>query len=187
MRVLKAAVPCLLILLSGCRKPTEATAAPQSVEKAPPQVKTRPPELPDCDLPPGKVEASRAAGNHRVLLTWNPSASSSGPNDETVGYCLYRSTKDITAKRLEKCKNCERVNRRPIFGGGCVDTHVKDGLTYYYVAGSTKIGSEVQDLSHKTIAIIPTKPKTRQLSSQYPLCQPEGPPETAAPGGNSKR
>jgi len=187
MRVLKAAVPCLLILLSGCRKPTEATAAPQSVEKAPPQVKTRPPELPDCDLPPGKVEASRAAGNHRVLLTWNPSASSSGPNDETVGYCLYRSTKDIRAKDLKNCENCERVNRRPIIGGGCTDANVKDGLTYYYVAGSTRIGSAVQDLSHKTIAIIPTKSKKRQISSQYPLCQPDGTSETAVPGGNSKQ
>jgi len=122
-----------------------------------------------------------------VVLTWKASPSSSGPDDQSVGYCLYRSNKDITATELEDCKNCERVNRRPIVGGGCVDVHVKDGLTYYYVAGSIKIGSAVQELSHKTIAIIPTNPKKRQTSSQYPPCQPDSPPETAATAANSKQ
>jgi len=186
MRALKAAVACVLILLSGCRKSTEVTAAPQSVENVQPQVQTRAGELPDCDLPPKKLETAKTAGNHRVLLKWNPSASSSGPNDPSVGYCLYRSNEDIRAKDLKNCENCERVNRRPIVGSGCIDANVKDGLTYYYVAGSTRIGSAVQELSHKTSAIIPTKPKKRQTSSQYPLCQADGPPETAATGGTTK-
>ena len=179
MRVLQAVAACLLILLSGCRKPTEASATPRSVESPQPQVKRRPPELPDCDLPPRKLEASRIAGNHSVVLTWNPSDSSKGPDDQSVGYCLYRSNKDIPAKKLEDCRNCERVNRRPIFGVGCVDTHVKDGRTYYYVAGSTKVGSTVYELSHKTIAIVPSKPGHRKTKSQYPICDPDGPPEAA--------
>ena len=186
MRIPKAVVACLLVLLSACRKPTDATTTPPPVDKTPPQIKARPPELPDCDLPPGKREAATKEGNHRVLLTWNPSASSSGADDQSVGYCLYRSRKDITAKKLQDCKNCERVNRRPVPGSGCVDTHVKDGRTYYYVAGATKVGSPVERLSDKTIAIIPANPKRRKFSTLYPVCEPDGPPATP-PSANAKR
>jgi hypothetical protein len=179
--VLKLIVVCLLSLFWHCNRPaTRQSAAHQEVEhsSAKPQLQTSQPALPDCDLSPMQLEASKIAGHHRVVLTWNPSISSSGPNDQSVGYCLYRSRKDdITAKDLKDCKNCERLNRRPVIGTGCVDTHVKDGATYHYVAGAIRVGAKVDRLSNKATAAVPTDPRSKGSDTQYPLCISDDSPQ----------
>jgi hypothetical protein len=186
--VLKAILACALFLLSACTRSPEATASPGPVDTptAEPWAEARVPELPDCDLPPNKLEAPKESGHHRVVLTWNPSSSSSGLNDQSLGYCLYRSGDSITADDLDHCLNCGRVNRRPIFGTGCLDTQVKDGATYYYVSGATRFGSRVIRLSNMTTAFIPSTPQSKQPKSGYPLCQVESPSQAPLPAASPK-
>lgn len=173
--VLKAILVCTLCLLSACNRSPQASAShgPVDTRIAEPWAEAHVPELPDCDLPPNNLEAPKESGHHRVVLTWNPSSSSSGLNDQSVGYCLYRSGDSITAHDLDHCLNCGRVNRRPIIGTGCLDTQVKDGATYYYVAGATRFGSRVIQLSNMTTAFIPSTAQSKQPESGYPLCQVE--------------
>lgn len=164
-----------LCALSGCNRPAEQAAKPSSVENTSPAPAIQAqPLLPDCDLPPTALDASRATGHHRVILTWNPSSSSRGANDQSVGYCLYKSRNgDITAKNLHDCRNCSRVNRRPILGSGCVDNYVEDGSTYQYVASAIKVGTSVKFFSNRTTAAIPKNTQTVRSDSPYPLCQPD--------------
>lgn len=184
--VLKAILACALLLLSACNRAPQATAAPGPAD--PGNAETRPegrvPELPDCDLPPNSLEAPKESGHHRVLLTWNPSSSSTGLNDLSVGYCLYRSRDSITAHDLDHCLNCGRLNRRPILGTGCLDTQVKDGATYHYVAGATRFGSRVIRFSNTTTALIPSTAQSKQPQSGYPLCQAESPNPAPVPAAN---
>lgn len=162
-----------LCALSGCNRPAQQAAKPNSVENtsATPAIQAQS-LLPDCDLPPTALGASKATGHHRVILTWNPSSSSRGANDQSVGYCLYKSRNgDITATNLHDCRNCSRVNRRPILGSGCVDNYVEDGSTYQYVAGAVKAGTGVKLFSNRTTAVIPPNTRTVRSDSPYPLCQ----------------
>lgn len=167
---------CNVILLGGCRRLDRDSAerpASQTTQSNP-QVQTTTFELPDCDLSPNRLDASRLSGHHQVILTWNPSSSSLGPSDQAVGYCIYRSrSADITAKDLGQCMNCTRLNRRPIIGTGCVDNRVEDGATYYYVAGATRVGAKVNLFSNKTTAAVPAHPQTKGSVGSYPLCQPD--------------
>ena len=180
---LKLILACALFLLSACNRSPQANASPGPVDtpNAESRAEARLPELPDCDLPPKKLEAPKESGHHRVMLTWNPSNSSSGLNDQSVGYCLYRSGDSITAHDLDHCLNCGRVNRRPITGTGCLDIQVRDGATYYYVAGATRFGSRVIQLSNMTTAFIPSTTPSKQPESGYPLCQAESPSPAPAP------
>jgi hypothetical protein len=184
--VLKAILACALFLLSACNRSPQATARPGPLDtpNSEPRFEARSPELPDCDLPPKKLEAAKESGHHRVMLTWNPSSSSSGLNDQSVGYCLYRSGDSITAHDLDDCLNCGRLNRRPIIGTGCLDTQVKDGATYYYVAGATRFGSRVIQLSNMTTAFIPSTAQSKQPESGYPLCQVLSPSPAPVPAAN---
>lgn len=187
--ILKAILTCTLFLVGACNRSPQPTANPQSSDtaKANSGAEARQPELPDCGLPPEKLESSKVNGHHRVVLTWNPSSSSSGPNDQSVGYCLYRSGKDdITAKDLNHCYNCKRLNRRPIVGAGCVDNHVKDGATYHYVAGAIRISTRVNLFSNKMTAVIPSNAQSPHADTPYPLCEADNPPPTATEGTNSK-
>jgi len=182
-RVLNAVLFCTLFLLNGCSRTAQETARPQAIEtsKVKAQIQAPQPELQDCDPPPNKLDASRATGHHRVVLTWNPSRSSSGSNDQSVGYCLYRShNDDIRARDLRDCRNCARLNRRPIIGTGCVDNHVEDGTTYYYIAGAVRVGTKVNLFSNKTTATIPANAHSQSFDSQYPLCQPDDSPPVPA-------
>jgi hypothetical protein len=136
--------------------------------------------LPDCPQKPWEKSASldesepEADHHHIVVLSWTASASSQGPTDPTVGYCLYRSGKqDITAKNLDHCMNCKRINRRPIVGTACVDNTVRDGGEYHYVAGAIRVGGPLSSFSKKTIAIIPSNAKSPQSANPYPLCDGE--------------
>ena len=163
-----------LFLLSGCKRSIQERSLAEAVERANRQVQATPLPLPDCDLSPNKAESPKITGHHQVVLTWNASRSSVGPNDQTMGYCIYRTrNSDITAKDLGHCENCTRLNRRPIFGTGCVDNRVEDGTTYYYVAAAINIRARVNRFSNKTIATIPTNTQPKSSDTQYPLCEPD--------------
>jgi hypothetical protein len=192
-RLLEVVFACSLLTANACsRSRQELTWEPADDSKAITQGPALPQPLPDCPLensfklpsPAGSgEEGSPAEHHHRIVLTWNASSSSTGPMDPTVGYCLYRSRKSkITANDFNHCKNCQRVNRRPIVGTACVDHDVRDGHTYYYAAASIRAGSALSPFSNKTTAIIPSNAKSTQSASPYPSCEGESStPPTAAP------
>jgi hypothetical protein len=183
----RASFTSLLVLMlfgsSGCNRPAQEPEKPKAVESvtSAPAVQARS-VLPDCDFPPAAIDAPRVIGHHRVVLKWNPSSSSRGADDQSVGYCLYKSRAgEITATSLHDCRNCSRVNRRPILGTGCVDKYVEDGLKYQYVAGAIKAGSKVELFSNRTTAVVPSNTKSVSSNSPYPLCQPDALSDVQAP------
>ena len=191
-RMLEIIMACTLLTANACnRSQQEPAVQPADRSKARTEAPILQRPLPDC--PPENSskpssaasdspgEATAANHHHRVVLTWNASQSSSGPTDPTVGYCLYRSRKGaITANKLDRCQNCNRINLRPIVGTACVDNDVRDGHTYYYAAASIRPGSQLSSFSNKTTAIIPTNAKSPQSASPYPSCEGEN-STTAAP------
>ena len=88
------------------------------------------PGLPNC---PGEL-AAELAETHKVVLTWNPSSSSSGPNDRSIGYCLYRSNSEITVDRRRDCIGCQAITPTPIIGTSCVDNFGDGSKPYFYAA-----------------------------------------------------
>src|SRR5579872_1967835 len=76
------------------------------------------------------LQPSASTGHHRVILSWNASAPSSRPENDAIGYCLYRSTTKNAAKQNPVCGSCEQVNATPVAATGCVDELVKDGVAY---------------------------------------------------------
>lgn len=173
---------CLVILQIGCSRSSHPVSESQAGEtaNAKPQIQAPRLELPDCDPSLNKVDVSRGTGHHRVALAWNPSSSSGGPADPSVGYCLYRSTNDITARDLSHCKDCARLNRRPIVGTACMDTRVQDGATYHYVVGAIQVGTRVSPFSNRTTAVVPANTQIKRSESSYPLCQPDEPSQVPA-------
>jgi hypothetical protein len=116
--------------------------------------------------------SAAATGHHRVVLTWNASASSARPEDNAAGYCLYRSKKKDEARKNPTCSDCEQINPIPVAGTGCVDDLVQDHALYYYVAtaisgqgkssvSSNEIQVSIPDSQHSTV--FPASP--------YPLCR----------------
>jgi hypothetical protein len=55
------------------------------------------------------------------------------PEDNAVGYCLYRSLNKDAAKSNATCSGCEQINSVPIVGTACVDDLVQDSALYFYV------------------------------------------------------
>jgi hypothetical protein len=194
-RVLEVIFACALLTASACsRSRQELNWQPADDSKAITRGPVLPHPLPDCppenSSKPTTATASELLGeesaanhHHRVVLTWNASSSATGPTDPTVGYCLYRSRKDkITANNLNRCKNCKRVNRRPIVGTACVDNDVRDGHTYYYAAASIRSGSALSSFSNKASAIVPSNAQSPESASPYPSCDGENStPPGAAP------
>jgi hypothetical protein len=193
-RLLEVIFVCGLLVANACsRSRQELTWEPADDSKAIRQGPVFPHPLPDCPAenasrPPSAAspelpeDESAANHHHRVVLTWNASTSSTGPTDPAVGYCLYRSRKEkITANHLDRCKNCKRVNRRPIVGTACVDHDVLDGQTYHYAVASVRSGSALSSFSNKATAVIPSNAKSPESASPYPSCDAENSTLRAAP------
>lgn len=188
-RLLEVIFACTLLTANACnRSRQEPTVQPAAHSTARTEAAVLAQPLPDCpqnplEKPPSLEESEpKADHHHSVVLTWNASPSSQGPTDPTLGYCLYRTGKqDISAKNLDHCIKCKRVNLRPIVGTACVDNTVRDGGKYYYVAGAIQVGNPLSSFSKKTIAIIPSNAKSPQSANPYPLCDGENsnPPTTA--------
>lgn len=142
---------------------------------------TTPPDgPPECPPSTKGGDVPKVTPNHRVILTWNPSSSSSGANDTTVFYCLYRMDEndggnipnDLKRKDLHHCPDCQRVNQKAVPGIGCVDTRVKDGAIYLYWAGAIRKGSDLSEFSAGTSATIRPNPNAPPQGRSYPECWP---------------
>jgi len=190
--MLEVILACTVLTGNACnRSQQEPAVQPADRTKARTEAPVLQRPLPDC--PPENAskpssaaselpgEATAANLHHRVVLTWNASDSSTGPTDPAVGYCVYRSRKGpITANTLNRCRNCKRINRRPIVGTACVDNDVRDGRTYYYAAAAIRSGSALSSFSNKITAIIPSSAQSPQSASPHPSCDGEN-STTAAP------
>ncbi len=113
--------------------------------------------------------ASQLSDLHKVTLRWNASTSSGGPNDKSVGYCLYRSDSVIQANRLEECTGCQRITPTPIIGTSCVDNFGDGRKTYYYAAIAIDSRGQRSVFSNKIAASLPGKqPSTPATNVQPP-------------------
>jgi hypothetical protein len=110
--------------------------------------------------------ASQLSDLHKVTLRWNASSSSKGPNDTTIGYCLYRSDSEIKATRLDDCLTCQKVTPTPILGTSCVDNFGDGSKTYYFAAIAINSSGNKSVFSNRIAASLSGKANTQ--SSNVP-------------------
>jgi hypothetical protein len=148
--------------------------SPQQSQKT--SAKTVPAPQPLVCPPAGVSSLQRAApgtGSHKVFLHWNASKDLKDAENDTIAYCLYRSTKKKAAKDNPTCRDCEQINTSPIFGTSCVDDVVKNGATYYYVVAAISPNRPLSPSSNEIIVQIPPGEHTVGDSPQgaYPSCR----------------
>jgi len=168
LRIVRVTVTCAPLLVAGCSRSPETT--PQAVGDLKPAAQMKVSQTPpEC---PGAL-ASQPTG-HKVLLKWKASASSTGPNDRVLGYCVYRSDHNIVADTLEGCRECRKITPTPIFGTACVDDFGNDSNTYYYAAVTLDPRGKRSKFSNKTSASS-TRMHSRSRfgdDQTYPACRP---------------
>lgn len=133
--------------------------------------------LPAC--PPAGVQPlqrSAQTGHHKVVLSWNANAFSRDPELQTVGYCLYRSSKRHAAKNNPTCHDCEQINPVPIVGTGCVDDLVLDSATYYYAVTAINAKGKISAAVSEALAPIPPGKQSAKSvpATSYPFCRGRG-------------
>jgi hypothetical protein len=132
------------------------------------------PSLPLC--PAGGLDTvsllGKAFGKHHVVLSWNASLKSSNPLGNAAGYCLYRSKNQNAAKKMPTCRDCERVTLAAIRETSCVDDHLEDGETYYYVVtalnergGQSSPSNEIGVRVPFRAPIVPSSPHSAAIPS----------------------
>jgi hypothetical protein len=113
--------------------------------------------------PDGDIKKT-GSNDHKVTLTWNPSANSS-PSRQ-IRYCVYR-TQDHPIQRSEypasigkaPCNSCTRVNETAVSETQYIDTHVTNGAHYCYVAVAMDTGERAfSGFSNQVQADIPQGP-----------------------------
>jgi hypothetical protein len=119
------------------------------------------------------LQPSAVTGHHKVILSWNASAPSPHPEDNAVGYCLYRSKKQKVAKKNATCSDCEQINFIPVVGTACVDDLVQDGALYYYVVTAINAKGIPSSSSNETPAQIPASQQSANSTSgaSSPFCR----------------
>jgi hypothetical protein len=179
-RIAKAAIVSFALILAGCKGSEHrsdsrpAGNARQNIRTAAQSQKPLPPCPPG--VAPKLQSATTSRRHHQVVLSWNPSTSSTGPQDKSLGYCLYRSDKPIPAKKIAECRNCELISPTPIMSTGCVDVDVEDGQTYFYAVLAVQAGKRDPSLfSNKAKAPIPRKRPGPHPPNSYPLCREPSP------------
>jgi hypothetical protein len=172
-------------LLNSCNSDSESrqTPPPQSNQLKQPQEAIH--EAPLMCPPAGSTPLQRSApqtGDHTVILSWRAGRPAAHPEDEAIGYCLYRTTKKDAAKKNPICRDCEQVNSVPIVETHCIDDLVQNGIIYYYVVAAVGPRRQLSVSSNQTVAQIPKSPKKigPALSVSYPSCRgnagsPSGP------------
>lgn len=138
---------------------------------------------------PGIV-ASQLSDLHKVTLRWNASSSSTGPNDTTIRYCLYRSDSEIRATGLDDCPTCQKVTPTPIIGTSCIDNFGDGSKTYYFAAIAVNSSGYKSVFSNKIAASLSGKKANTQASNVQPpqLCRlSDGPNQTPQAASQPKR
>lgn len=171
-RFVKCIFVCALLTAAACSRSSHSgdrirlTDSPRTTTAPPPS-----PTLQDC---PGPT-ATQLGDRHKVVLNWNASSSSTGPNDKAVGYCLYRSDSPIKADRFEDCKVCGKITPVPIIGTICMDNFGDGGKTYYYAAIAIDSGGHKSKFSNKTTGRLTPK------KSGAPSSNKQNPPSCRVP------
>lgn len=179
-----------MLIGTGCsRAPSANPRSVDAVRKNATNVAAVVPRLPIC--PPTRspmLQASSLTGHHSVILSWNASVPSAGSRDESIGYCLYRSTTKKAAKKNpgcsdckaidSHCSNCEQVNSAPVKDVVCVDDLVENGAIYAYVvtaisgrgmSSPSNVAPVEIPVSNQRVGLIPL--------DSYPLCRGRASPK----------
>ena len=163
----------LLLLVIACALPAVCQVSPAAAGKATPSAATL--VLPSC--PPAGLAPTEPSqpgtGHHTVTLSWNASPQSGNAENNAVGYCLYRSRKENSARQTPTCTDCEQINKVPVTGTTCVDSLVLDSTTYYYVVVGINAQGKISSSSSEALAPIPSanQPYTPTSSSAPPACR----------------
>jgi hypothetical protein len=167
---------CLISGLSGCNSASESS--PESAEPVAPAgtIAERRPTLPPCPDAPYPVLQATAlgTGHHKVFLKWNASPSANPAEPNSLGYCLYRTQTDGTAKRCPNQPNCEKVTPVPVLSTRCLDDLVKDSTKYRYVAIAINTQGQISPPTKPAIAKIPGAGQQNPAPSDaasYPACR----------------
>jgi hypothetical protein len=143
---------------SGSRIRVELRDTPEP--KAAAQIGSNRYPCPEADHGDTSGQAVSLTG-HSVKLSWNASTSSSGPKDEKILYCLYR-TKDgpVQKDTNSPCSNCQRVTKFAVQGTSTdPDGDVEDRAHYCYVAVAVNTKTkEISGFSNQAAAVIPPPP-----------------------------
>ena len=164
-----------ILLVSGCDRSFESSVALEAFEPLQPKVAlASAPPAPFC--PPAGASSLRpsvATGHHRVVLAWTAGPPSARPEDNAVGYCLYRSQTKGAAKDNATCRGCEQINPVPVAGTGCVDDLAQDGALYYYVVTAITADARRSSSSNEIPVPIPAgnQPAKTSSPSSSPLCR----------------
>lgn len=118
------------------------------------------------------LQPSSTTGHHKVLLTWKASAAGARPEDNAVGYCLYRSLEKDVSKSNATCSGCEQINSVPVLGTACVDDLVQDGALYYYVVTAINgAGNRSSSSNEIPVAIPAANVVTGSTVGTNPACR----------------
>jgi hypothetical protein len=164
-----------VLLASGCDRSSGSRVSLEAFEPLQPEVvMAASPHSPLC--PPAgasSLKPSAATGHHRVALTWVASTPSTRPEDNAVGYCLYRSQIKGAAKDNATCRGCEQINPVPVAGTGCVDELAQDSTLYYYVVTAITADERRSSSSNEIPVPIPAgnQPAKSNSASSLPFCR----------------
>lgn len=103
-------------------------------------------------------------GEHKVILSWIPSAPAGAKHAEAVGYCVYRSTK-------RKDKSLMLISPVAIQGTSCTDDMVATGKTYYYKVKAISIEKHTSDATDFVSAQILNQKSINPVLSFPPVCR----------------
>lgn len=159
-RINKAGLLLFAALLGavGCTRPQTSAKSQQPA----PAMASKDDNVFIC--PAGDIQKT-GSNDHKVTLTWNPSTAYS---PSKVRYCLYRTEEHQVEKSDERlsidkrpCKNCARVNDTAVAETHYIDTQVRNGARYCYVAVAMQIRSDAfSGFSNQVEADIPQDPKS---------------------------
>jgi len=165
-------LPCVLAVAGCSRNSATRTKIelvdPGASKAAVRSLATPVPPCPPAGVPP--LQPGTSTGHHRVVLSWHASAPSIRPQDNAVGYCLYRSQTQNAAEKNATCSQCEQINSVPVTVTGCIDDVVQDGVTYYYVVTAISSARQLSSSSNEIPVVIPPN-KPGGGTSSYPYCR----------------
>jgi hypothetical protein len=170
-------VIALLQVLSGCSRDNNTRVKIELADPPAGKGTQAAAPMPDSlQCPPAgapTLQPSASTGHHGVVFTWNASVPSTRPEDNAVGYCLYRSKTKNAAKANANCSGCEQINSIPVSGRGCVDDLVEDGSSYYYVVTAISVSGKTSSSSNEISVVIPDAQKSARskTTASYPSCR----------------